>query len=159
MNISNICFIGDSHTGKSHLIHTYVYGYKPPYVSQMTIGMEFHKKIIENNLLYIWDYSLSNVLDKYLIDYLKKINLFFIVIDCENWESIQNIHKYINLIGDKSYYIIANKFDKIDNILYKNRLLDYLDSNFNNKYAFTTSYNKDGLDETLNNILKLVSLI
>tara|TARA_B100001093_G_scaffold342187_1_gene327007 strand:- start:1386 stop:1763 length:378 start_codon:yes stop_codon:yes gene_type:complete len=125
----------------------------------MTIGMEFHKKIIENNLLYIWDYSLSNVLDKYLIDYLKKINIFFIVIDCENWESIQNIHKYINLIGNKSYYIIANKFDKINNMLYKNRLLEHLENNFNNKYAFTTSYNKDELDTTINELLKSESLI
>lgn len=153
MKILNICFLGNSYTGKSHLIHAYVNGYKTPYVSNVTVGIEFTKKQLNNTILHIWDYAECNMLNKYILHYLENIDLFFIVVDCENWESIRSAHSYKNKIHNKPYYILVNKSDKIKNPLYKITLLTYLTANFNNKYIFTSSYNNYELEKTLNNLI------
>ena len=155
MKTLNICFIGDTYTGKSHLIHTYVNGFKPPYVNHVTIGIEFNKKIFKNTILHIWDYSHLSIIDRYIESYLKEIDFFFIVVDCENIETIRNVFKYKHIVDNKPYYILVNKYDKIENILYKTKLLEYLRENFNNKYVFTSSYNKCELDNTINNIINM----
>ena len=114
MKTYNICFIGDTNTGKSHLIHTYVNGYKPPYTNHVTIGIEFNKKIYNNNILHIWDYSQSGIINKYISSYFDNIDLFLIVVDSENWKSIQNIFYYKTIVKNRSYHILVNKSDKIE---------------------------------------------
>lgn len=155
MKTYNICFIGDSCTGKSHLIHSYVNGYKSPYVNRLTIGIEFNKKLLDNCILHIWDYSQASIIDKYVRKYLENIDFYFIVANCDDWKTIQSIRYYQNTIKNAPYYILLNKCDKIDNMLYRSKLLEYLRENIENKYVFTSSYNKPELDTIINNILNI----
>ena len=56
----------------------------------------------------------------------KIIDYFYIVCDCDNWDSIKNVNYYINIVSPKKYLILINKSDKIGNKLYKEKINKYL---------------------------------
>ena len=140
MKILNICFLGDANTGKSHIIHAYTKGYDIPFTPSLTIGFELNIKNIENNKIYLWDCGSDIRFQRYFLDFLDNIDLFLITADCENWDSIINIHNYKNQINGKKYHILINKDDKLCNKLYNDKLCNYLevtisvDNNRSHKY-------------------------
>ena len=66
----------------------------------------------------------------------KIIDYFYIVCDCDNWDSIKNVNYYINIVYPKKYLILINKSDKIGNKLYKEKITKYFIENHKDNFVF-----------------------
>ena len=141
----NICFTGESNAGKTHLIYNILGNHTIPYVSTVGVGMDIDIKIIDNVKVYIWDYSYNRYLDKYIRHYHNNIDVYIIVVDCENWEHLKNISKNIADLNGMPYEIFINRIDKLENRLYKNDLIEFLNTNYRDNYFLTSCYNLENL--------------
>ena len=125
----NIGFIGDRNVGKSRLIHGLI-SPNLEYYPYITIGSELKTLTINDKTINIWDCSCI------INDLFKIIDYFYIVCDCDNWDSIKNVNYYINIVSPKKYLILINKSDKIGNKLYKEKITKYFIENHKDNFIF-----------------------
>ena len=111
-----LILIGDSGVGKTSLLE----GFKEvSNVPHSTIGVDFHIHNVKSKnrdiRLHIWDSAGQEQFQSIVQSYYRNIDGCFIVYDCTNRESFNNVERWVSDVNDKAgpllYMLVCNKID------------------------------------------------
>ena len=118
-----VIIVGDCQVGKTHLLHTYVYGNSTKYKPQVTVGVDHLYRVVNTDInkpikLELWDTSgeeryraLASVWYRYAMGAL----VVFDLTDAKSLESIPNWIESINRYTDcKAFMLVGNKNDLVE---------------------------------------------
>ena len=116
--LSKIFLFGPPGEGRSSLIEKYCSGFNSP--TKLTIGVDFHTKVVEFNekkiRLQIWDMVEEERFRSLLSQYCKGANAAILIFDTSI--KIEKVYEYIHFIreiaGDLPLMLIGNKVDGKD---------------------------------------------
>ena len=161
-NIINIIVLGDSCSGKTTLIHNYLYKTKDISRVPPTIGVDYYKYGFygnnKNNLLKIWD-SGSGLLYKNILDYYFHCSDIFLIM--EDKKDSKFIKKILDIIvGDpkanpKYVIIIFNKktdYDKLNNFCFNESELKKYYKMVNILFFYINAHNREEVGDVFNSI-------
>tara|TARA_Y100000816_G_C26048458_1_gene549534 strand:- start:252 stop:863 length:612 start_codon:yes stop_codon:yes gene_type:complete len=119
---SNIIFLGEINVGKTTLIHNYINSKKKNITDlSPTIGIDYYKKVIHNEnksyLVHLWDTGNGLLYINILKYYLKKSNIFVIVLKLDSIKFINDIFDIIKTnvdIKPTHIHIVYNKYINTD---------------------------------------------
>lgn len=118
---TNIIVLGESNTGKTTLIYNYLYENLNTKDNITTIGIDYYKKVIYDDnksyLLNIYDTG-NGLLYRNILDYyLRKSQIFIIVLNTNSFRFVKEVFEVINSdnkINPSHIFVICNK--NTDNI-------------------------------------------
>ncbi|KAI6652098.1 Ras-related protein RABA4b [Oopsacas minuta] len=118
-----VIIVGDCQVGKTHLLHTYVYGKSKKYHPQVTVGVDHLYRVVNTDInkpikLELWDTSgeeryraLASVWYRHAVGAM----VVFDLTDADSLDSIPNWIESINRYTDcKAYILVGNKNDLIE---------------------------------------------
>lgn len=150
----NICFLGNSATGKSHIIHSLCNAneiYKPI----LTLALNFSCYNYNNHKIFIWDCTGSKKILNIIKSFLPNIDTVLIVCNIYDINSIYDIEFYINTVNNP-YHIIVNtcNYLKSSKSTENNRLL--LERKYPNQYTLLNSNNHNDVTEKIGYLLNKI---
>ena len=145
-------FIGDSNTGKSHIIHSLI-NPTEQYNPIITIGLCLKKYTIENKTIQIWDCSGYKMFYPFIRDFIRMAPFVCIVCNIHCQSSVFSLIYHRSNIKHIPYYILINTYspnsDTEPNIILK--LTEYMNKFYPDRYSFINSNNPN---KVMNKILK-----
>ena len=118
-----VIIVGDCQVGKTHLLHTYVYGKSPKYKPQVTVGVDHLYRVVNTDInkpikLELWDTSgeeryraLASVWYRHAMGAL----VVFDLTDAGSLDSIPNWIESVNRYTDcKAFLLVGNKNDLVE---------------------------------------------
>ena len=113
---NNIIILGESNSGKTTLIYNYLYDSLDTKDNITTIGIDYYKKVLYNNdksyLLNIYDTGNGLLYRNILECYLRKSEIFIIVLRQKSFRFVKEVFELINIdnkINPQHIFIIYNK--------------------------------------------------
>ena len=128
----NICFLGNSATGKSHIIHS-LCNSNEIYYPILTLAINYNFYNYNNNKIFIWDCTGSKRILRIIKPFFPNLDMFFIVCNIYDIKSINDIPFYINIINNP-FHIIVNTCNYVESLysIDNNQLL--LENKYPNQY-------------------------
>ena len=150
----NICFLGNSATGKSHIIHS-LRNSNEIYYPVLTLAIDYSFYNYNNNKIFIWDCTGSKKIFSIIKSFLPNIDKVLIVCNIYDYNSIKDIEFYINTINNP-YHIIVNTciYLKSSYSDEKNRLL--LENKYPNQYTLLNSSDPNDVAKKIEVILNKI---
>ena len=118
-----VIIVGDCQVGKTHLLHTYVYGKSKRYRPQVTVGVDHLYRVVNTDInkpvkLEMWDTSgeeryraLASVWYRHAMGAL----VVFDLTDADSLKSVPNWIESVNRYTDcKAFILVGNKNDLVD---------------------------------------------
>ena len=129
----NIIILGETNVGKTTLIYNYLYTNLDLHDNITTIGIDYYKKVLHDNnnsyLLNIYDTGNGLLYKNILEFYLRKSNIFIIVLKDKTYKFVKEVFEFINTdtkIKPKHIFIVYNKLiDNCDFTFNENEIIKY----------------------------------
>ena len=150
----NICFLGNSATGKSHIVHS-LRNSNEIYYPVLTLAIDYSFYNYNNNKIFIWDCTGSKKIFCIIKTFLPNIDMVLIVCNIYDINSINDIDFYINTINNP-YHIIVNTCNYLKSSYSgeKNRLL--LENKYPNQYTLLNSSDPNDVTKKIKVILNKI---
>ena len=156
-----ILLLGDSGSGKTSFLNKYINNeFKEE--SELTIGVDYSSRIINNTKIEIWDTAGQEVFRSITTSYFRGSNGVLIFMDLTNIDSINNIEYWINTYiyksgnNKKSILLLGNKSDSTRAITFDDAI--EISKFFNVSYLeISVKYDSiEELEKVLNNLIDRV---
>ena len=162
MKFNKIILIGDSSVGKTSILQSYCHGDILDKYPQATIGVDYHRKILEKNkkkyYLELWDTAGQEKYNSMLNSYFRGADVIIIVYDINNPKSFENISYWRDKSLSESrieptIVVLGNKIDlSIKNHIDLTHYADIATKN-NWIHTFSTSYCKKSIESFFNTFI------
>ena len=144
----NISFIGDTATGKSHILHTLISPEKE-YNPILTVGIDYKSYIYNNTIYNFWDCAGSKRIFNALLSILPKFNKTIIVCNLYNRQSIEQIEYYKNFLSNNTYILVnTHMYNKQET-----SSIQLLDKLYQHKYIIIDSNDVSDFKKKIEHIL------
>ena len=118
-----VIIVGDCEVGKTHLLHTYVYGKSTKYRPMVTVGVDHLYRVVNTDInrpvkLELWDTSGEERYRALASVWYRNAIGAMVIFDLTNEDSLMSIPNWINSIKRytdcKAYMLVGNKNDLVE---------------------------------------------
>lgn len=160
----NIIILGESNSGKTTLIYNYLYNKLDTKDNITTIGIDYYKKVLYNDdksyLLNIYDTGNGLLYRNILEFYLRKSEIFIIVLRQKSYRFVKEVFEIINIdnkINPEHIFIIYNKsITNCDFIFNEIDISKHNPKQTNLHFSYINILDKTEVEYFFNNISKYI---